>query len=390
MAHKTLIDGTAYTVSGGRTLADGTSYNVKNGKVLVDGTAYDISFILPAEIVDIWSNGVINCIAYANGFWVVGGQCRSDAYIAYATNLDGPWTTKRLWTSYGDGEDSTINCIAYADGYWVVGGCYDYDATRCYGRIAYTADPTGSWTTKDIWATSNTANDIRCITYADGYWMVGGSYYYLYISGLFNYRYNAEIAYTTDLTGEWTNQSLRYASGPGPIINCITYANGFWVAGGDDFIAYTTDPTDTWTLRDIWSTSIRDVTYANGYWMVCGDGENSVAYATSPDGTWTIKDLESVGYSHTYIESITYACDYWVACGYRDRTLYGETTYYACIFYATTPDSTWTTKDLWSDSNGSAALKCITYDNDCLVVGGRSDSYARIAHATSLEGFKKI
>ena len=48
MAHKTLINGTAYDIAGGKTLVEGTSYSVKNGKVLIDGTEHDISLLLPA------------------------------------------------------------------------------------------------------------------------------------------------------------------------------------------------------------------------------------------------------------------------------------------------------------------------------------------------------
>lgn len=44
MAHKTLIDGTAYNIKGGRDLIGGTGYSKKNGKVPIDGTAYDIPF----------------------------------------------------------------------------------------------------------------------------------------------------------------------------------------------------------------------------------------------------------------------------------------------------------------------------------------------------------
>lgn len=44
MAHKTLIGGTAYEISGGKTLVDGTAYSIKNGKTLVDGTAYEVGF----------------------------------------------------------------------------------------------------------------------------------------------------------------------------------------------------------------------------------------------------------------------------------------------------------------------------------------------------------
>lgn len=51
MAHKTLIGGTAYEISGGKTLIDGTAYLIKSGKTLVDGTAYEVGFGLPMAIV---------------------------------------------------------------------------------------------------------------------------------------------------------------------------------------------------------------------------------------------------------------------------------------------------------------------------------------------------
>lgn len=44
MAHKTLIDGTAYEIKGGTALIDGTAYSIKNGKTLVGGTAYEVGF----------------------------------------------------------------------------------------------------------------------------------------------------------------------------------------------------------------------------------------------------------------------------------------------------------------------------------------------------------
>lgn len=44
MAHKALVNGTAYEISGGKTLVDGTAYEIGGGKTLVDGTAYEISF----------------------------------------------------------------------------------------------------------------------------------------------------------------------------------------------------------------------------------------------------------------------------------------------------------------------------------------------------------
>ena len=44
MAHKTLIDGTAYNIVGGSTLIDGTAASIVQGNTLVDGTGYTISF----------------------------------------------------------------------------------------------------------------------------------------------------------------------------------------------------------------------------------------------------------------------------------------------------------------------------------------------------------
>ena len=44
MSHKTMIDGVAYEISGGKTLVGGTAYSIKNGKALIGGTAYEVAF----------------------------------------------------------------------------------------------------------------------------------------------------------------------------------------------------------------------------------------------------------------------------------------------------------------------------------------------------------
>ena len=44
MAHKTLVGGTDYGISGGKCLIGGTAYSIKNGRTLVGGTGYDIPF----------------------------------------------------------------------------------------------------------------------------------------------------------------------------------------------------------------------------------------------------------------------------------------------------------------------------------------------------------
>ena len=44
MAQKTLIGGTAYSISGGRTMVNGTIYNIKEGKAKINGASRKISF----------------------------------------------------------------------------------------------------------------------------------------------------------------------------------------------------------------------------------------------------------------------------------------------------------------------------------------------------------
>lgn len=50
MAHKTLVNATAYEISGGRTLVNGTGYSIDKGKTLVGGTAYEVGFGVPCTV----------------------------------------------------------------------------------------------------------------------------------------------------------------------------------------------------------------------------------------------------------------------------------------------------------------------------------------------------
>lgn len=47
MAHKTLVNGTAHEISGGKTMVAGTAYTIKSGRTLVGGTGYNLSFLPP-------------------------------------------------------------------------------------------------------------------------------------------------------------------------------------------------------------------------------------------------------------------------------------------------------------------------------------------------------
>ena len=401
MAHKTLVGGTAYDITGGKTLVEGTSYSVKNGKVLVGSTEYDISFLLPPAALNLW-NGTessVNCILCANGYWVVGGTCYEGDYyrarIAYATELDGTWTTKDIWS--GAKSSNYINCITYADGYWVVGGGYYH--SYGYARIAYATNPDGTWTIKDIWSGSSGYNYINCITYADGYWVVGGE-------GGASSTFYARIAYATSPSGTWTTKVLLTTSKSATSINCITYANGYWVVGGQyvsssttyAFIGYATHPAGDWTTKDLWNDTsgnsvINCITYADGYWVVGGqgypDGYNRayIAYATSLVNTWTIKALWGNIYNN-YITCITHVDGYWVVGGKYSDSNYN----YARIAYSTSLSGTWTKVDLSDGSNH--VINGITYGDGYIVAGGiyyyGGATYARIYYSPTLEGFSEI
>lgn len=50
-SHSTLINGTKYSIIGGRTLIGGTGYGISKGRTLVGGTGYDIAFAPPYDPV---------------------------------------------------------------------------------------------------------------------------------------------------------------------------------------------------------------------------------------------------------------------------------------------------------------------------------------------------
>lgn len=340
------------------------------------------------EFQNLWEGNTgdtkITGIAYGNGYWVACGRYYNNvnytygARIAYATSLNGPWTTVDLW----DTLNCYLNCITFANGYFVVGG-----ESEDYARIAYATNPAATWTIKDLWDGTNAM--VNCITYANGYWVAGGGE---------NYG-TAYMAYTTDLAGTWTERIAWTGSNNDAEVKSITYANGYWVAGGYYYyssyyarISYATSLDGTWTEKNIWSSSsgyhaINSIAYANGYWVVGGQyyptGTYSarIAYATSLDGSWTTKDLWQGEDSD--VKSVTFAGGYWVAggCGYWSSTGYGR------IAYSTTPDGEWTNKDLWSNNNANENIVfAAAYINSRWIFAGTYESdglyYARIANST--------
>lgn len=89
MAHKTLVNGTAYDVKGGKALVNGTGYDVKNGKTLVNGTGYTIKFGTPISELAIGSTIYMNVDGNRVPFTIVH-KGNPDASI-YDSSCDGVW-----------------------------------------------------------------------------------------------------------------------------------------------------------------------------------------------------------------------------------------------------------------------------------------------------------
>lgn len=88
MSHKTLVNGTAYEVKGGKCLVNGTAYSIKKGRTLIGGTGYDITFKPPYDPV------------FANNTW--------EQIIAACHNKEVPDTWK-----VADHKPMTINGVDY-------------------------------------------------------------------------------------------------------------------------------------------------------------------------------------------------------------------------------------------------------------------------------------
>ena len=118
MAHKTLISGTAYSVTGGRELIGGTGYAKKKGRVLLNGTGYDIPFSsgIPIGTLPVGSVVKIGVNGKSYDFLVVNQGIPSNS-ILYDSSCDGTWLLmkdcyeKRAWSNDTSSkyEDSKVN-----------------------------------------------------------------------------------------------------------------------------------------------------------------------------------------------------------------------------------------------------------------------------------------
>ena len=126
MAHKTLVNGTAYEISGGKALVGGTAYEIGKGKTLVGGTAYEIGFGVKVGDLAVGSSVFMNVNGVSTEFLVVH-QGLPDATL-YDASCDGTWLlTKNIPSEYYFG-------LVYAEGGGssAKGNQYEYSSIHSY------------------------------------------------------------------------------------------------------------------------------------------------------------------------------------------------------------------------------------------------------------------
>ena len=78
MSHKTLVNGTAYEVKGGKCLVNGTSYDIKKGMTLIGGTGEDIVFssvVSPILDENDWATiREVSDAGQGSNYWSIGDR----------------------------------------------------------------------------------------------------------------------------------------------------------------------------------------------------------------------------------------------------------------------------------------------------------------------------
>lgn len=121
-AHKTIINGTAYEVKGGKCMVNGTVYNILKGRTLIDGTGYDIALSSAGtkiETLNVGQSVYANVGGVRKEFIVVHQGLPSSLYDA---SCDGTWLLmkdiydNRQWNSRNSNAYETSDINTYLNG----------------------------------------------------------------------------------------------------------------------------------------------------------------------------------------------------------------------------------------------------------------------------------
>lgn len=89
MAHKTLVGGTAYNITGGKSMVSGTTYDIKGGRTLIGGTGYNIAFDRGELTAMLYSDGNF---VFQYGDRVESGKTLTESYTKFENiTTEPPW-----------------------------------------------------------------------------------------------------------------------------------------------------------------------------------------------------------------------------------------------------------------------------------------------------------
>ena len=149
MGHKTLINGTAYEISGGKTLINGTGYEIANGRTLVGGTGYDIAFLPAIGDLSVGSSVYLNVNGARREFLIVQQGLPSSRYDA---SCNGTWLLMkdlyelRAWNSTENNDYKSSEIHKYLNGLFL--GLFESKVQSCIKqvKIPYCNGAGGSFT----------------------------------------------------------------------------------------------------------------------------------------------------------------------------------------------------------------------------------------------------
>jgi len=200
----------------------------------------------------------LHAVHYANGLFVAGGRRG-----ALMTSPDGV-----AWTARNSGVANYIERISYANGRWV-GVCEHGDLITSENGLAWAPRSTGS-----------PYSDHEGLAYGQNQWVVVGGYFINPAS--------ESGAVTTIYTSADGVTWLRLPLNAGKRLRDITYANGRFVAVGNDGLVLTSTNGIDWPRYWFTFQNLRRVTYANGRFVVVGnDGTLFSSVTGTETDSWT-------------------------------------------------------------------------------------------------------
>lgn len=266
MAHKTLVSGTGYDISGGKTLVGGTGYGITGGKTLVSGSGYDISFGASVGNLAVGASVYVPVDGVLTEFLVVH---QGNPSTSYYKDADGTWLltkdiyTKSEWCSTTQAKgysSSTLNKYLKSDFLgllssdvqaailtvripWInSSGSLQYGSTNGLSATVF------ALSLKEVGASiTSTSSSVykegACLSYFTNataairlaYYQGTATAWWLRSSATFtsNIRpYQVQVDGSTSTSTNWASASTAYGVRPAFILNSETKVNGSGVVIG--------------------------------------------------------------------------------------------------------------------------------------------------------------